>query len=728
MNLADYDCIASALGISRSTAVRKAKEESWPYIKTAIKGGYKKQFPIKKLPDPVRIALAGSGMTAVVNSPSTAAMAGAETGERILKAERETLEKEKIRKEANFRAFAEVLPEKQATAYARRDVLRARDHYLRASSTGNVKQGTKEFCRLYNDGEIRVGDHIRNQIKKVSWSTLGRWQRAFNKSGLLGLVPNYRNPNKGRTKLTPEQVDFILGMIYKQPHIKFTTLQMALEARFKSLPSEHSIRRFVKRWKKENKSLLLFITNPDKWRDKHQFAVGDASEQIARLNQVWEFDSTPADIMLADGRYCLIGVIDVYSRRLKLLVSKTSRSSAVAALIRRTLLDWGVPETAKTDNGADYVSDHIVSTFEALEIEQLLCPPFTPEAKPHIERAFRTFAHSFQELMPGYIGHSVADRKDIEARRSFAARIMQQEQTVEILMTAEELQKYCDRWCNAIYHRNKHRGLNNRSPIEVARAWQETVRAISDERALDILLAESPSNKGRRTVTKNGVSVNNITYISDGLPETGMEVKVKLDPTDLGTIYLFDLSGTFLCVAQDPMRTGVDRAETSVKLKNRQKQLVQAARKEMKKIARKQALEEIHEEILQSREAQIDNIIDLPSREKEYTTSALTEAGRAAGEFDKISKESEFDDFVIPTDTTDPIVPAKEEKIILLRSDSDQYDLIRTQTKQQKRKLTRSEYDFLTRYYETATGRSYRSIEGDLRETIGLENKAQAEG
>ena len=43
------------------------------------------------------------------------------------------------------------------------------------------------------------------------------------------------------------------------------------------------------------------------------------------------------------------------------------KAVAVAALYRAALLDWGVNEEAKTDNGADYVSEHIVRLLEALE-------------------------------------------------------------------------------------------------------------------------------------------------------------------------------------------------------------------------------------------------------------------------------------------------------------------------------------------------------------------------
>lgn len=722
--------IAAALDITQRSARRRADKENWKSIVKTVQGGVEKQYIVKYLPDDIRVALARYGAASVLISGSPAAMAGADAGSELSKEREASEERRKIEVQSQLAAFGALPPEKQAIAYARRDIMRAWENFLLASRTDNRKKGTSEFCRLYNGGEIRVADHIQEHVNQVSWSTLCRWQATFQRDGLPGLLPGYCNPKKGTSLLSEEQRDFLLGMLLEHPHAKFATLQTALEVRFRVIPGMSSIRRFVNAWKQENASLLLFCANPDRWRNKHQFALGDASEQVVRLNQVWEFDSTPADVMLADGRYCLIGVIDVYSRRFKLHVSKSSKSTAVAALIRRGLMDWGIPEIAKTDNGSDYVSRHIVQVLEALQIEQKLCPPFTPEAKPHIERAFKTFAHSFQETMPGYIGHSVADRKDIEARRSFADRLMDRESCVEITMTAEELQKYCDRWCRAIYHQNRHRGLNNCTPIEVARAWKESVRSISNERALDLLLAEAPSG-GVRTVGKTGISVDSITYISDGLPEVGTVVRVKLDPIDLGTIYLFDAEhGTFLCVAQDPMRTGIDRAETAMKMRNTQKKLVREGQRELKRLAKAQAVENIHEEILAYREAKIDNIIEFPIRRENTTTPALDQAAMAAEAMDTITRQNAGPNVVAITlddDNLAAIVPAKkEEKIIMLRSDADTYDQIWMQTKQAKRKLTKWEHDFLTTYYETANGLSYMALQGDLRKKIGLEDQHQA--
>ncbi|MDO9069356.1 MAG: DDE-type integrase/transposase/recombinase [Deltaproteobacteria bacterium] len=725
---ATFEEIVEATGKTRRWIRKIASEDNWKYTYSATETGHEKLFTLSFLPEDVRLALARYRAAKSLTLPSPATMAGHAIGAQLAGNKAEQIEKERIKREAQLAEFNHLSQEKQAIAYARRDILKAADAYLSASGNANKKRGIHLFCQMYNSSQIRIADHIYTHVDKISLSTMNRWQAALKDKGVIGLAPGHYNPQKGKSGLSEEQQEFIVAMLGKYPHSTMAGMESAMEATFADIPHISSIRRFTNRWKQDNRNLLLYITNPDAWRNKCQFALGDASEQVERLNQVWQFDSTPADVMLADGRHCLIGVIDVFSRRFKLLVSKTSRATAVAALIRRAILDWGVPEIAKTDNGSDYVSHHIVQVFEGLGIEQKLCPPFTPEAKPHIERAFKTFAHSFLEFEQGYIGHSVADRKDIEARRSFADRIMGRDNVVELKMTAEELQIRCDRWCAAIYHQKRHRSLNNRTPMEVVGLWQQTIRMVSNQRALDILLAEAPGG-GTRVVGKSGLSVDNITYISDELPEVGTIVRVKKDETDLGTIHLFDEDGKFICNAQDPLRTGIDRAEVASTINNRYKKLMRDGAKDLRSQAKKQAVAEINERILEHGEAKTAKIVHLPRATEEYTTPALDEAAIAVTAMDAVNAENKgfaametvFDEIIFEQEE----IEKPKEKVVLLRSDADTYDQIKGRIKPGRLPLRKWEYDFLNEYYQTPIGSTYKKIEGDFREKFGVEDQVE---
>jgi transposase InsO family protein len=147
----------------------------------------------------------------------------------------------------------------------------------------------------------------------------------------------------------------------------------------------------------------------------------------------------------------VIGVIDVWSRRLMLQVHRSSSSHGISLLLRRALLTFGVPETVRTDNGAAYVSRHITEVLKRLGVAHDILPPFSPERKPFIERALKTFAYDLVEMLPGFVGHSVAEAQAIRARQTFAQRLFGRGETVELRMSAADFQAFCDDWTQA-YH------------------------------------------------------------------------------------------------------------------------------------------------------------------------------------------------------------------------------------------------------------------------------------
>lgn len=716
--------LATMLNISARAVQQRAKNENWP----ASYDKNRKMFIAKLLPDDVRPRIAA----AVVKKPFTPASeggkAGAAQGVKLARKKEVELEQARIAREKGLAAFRQLPEAKREAANARFEILQAWRAFLGAGGFANIKTGTAVFRRLHRSGELRLTAARQSLIgKSLSYSTLNRWKNGFERLGMMGLVPGHRNVRKGTNSLTREHQDFIIGILWDYPHSSNAGLMMALEGRFKDdlIPHESSVRRWVIKWKKENACLFLWRCNPDEWKNKYQLAVGDASEQIERLNQRWEFDSTPTDVMLVDGRHNLIGVIDVYSRRLKLLVSKTSRATAVAALTRRAIIDWGVPEEAKTDNGADYVSRHMVRVFATLDIEQILCPPFTPEAKPHIERAFRTFSHSIVEFLPGYVGHNVSDRKAIEARKSFADRLMKKGgEPINIKLTGEELQRICDDWCEAIYHQNSHGSLAGKTPMEMVRNWTAPVRKISDVRALDILLAEAPQDGGTRIIRKKGIQVDNIYYMADEIVAyVGQKVRVLLDATDLGTIYCFGEEGGFLFVAVNPERKGLDRAEQSARLRALQKQYTQAGMKELKKTAREQAVDHIHEEIMDYRKSKLAKISEFSQRSEEYSTPALEEAAKAFAASDAADREFEeieealTDEIIVREPKTPEPESAKKEpqqKVVpIFTSEIDRYRWIRD--RQRSGGLNSNEMEFLNEFYTSSPGKMCLELEGDLR-------------
>ena len=182
------------------------------------------------------------------------------------------------------------------------------------------------------------------------------------------------------------------------------------------------------------------------------------------------------------------------------LVVPTSRATAIAALLRHCILEWGVPEAVRTDEGKDYTSRHVLGVLADLEIEHRPCPPYTPEAKPFVERFLGTLTRDLFATLPGFSGHDVAQAQARRSRKSFATRRAERARIKEsgeddtviygAALSAEELQARCVSCCDTIYGRWPHSGLGGISPFARRASWAEPVRQVHDERALDALLAE----------------------------------------------------------------------------------------------------------------------------------------------------------------------------------------------------------------------------------------------
>lgn len=625
--------IATALGVSKRAIEVRANRNRWPYEEQPARGGRRRLYPLAQLPEEIRAAIAAVRINTAKHE-NEHARAGSLAGRRLATSHTLDTRISERNKQTGLASFVGLSDQAKTRADAKLAILSALDEFTRASVLSPSK-AVHSFAAKYNDGTIEVEDWVRECVPDIHPATLYRWRRALDTDGAAALAGRYKRKAGSKIDTQPELQAFCTAMLADHPHASAAHLVKAARARFAStdieLPSKRSFERWMNAWKKDNAQAFTALANPDAWKSRHMVAFGSASADVIAPNQRWEFDSTPADVMLLDGRHHIIGVVDVFSRRAKLLVSKTSKATAVATLTRRTILDWGVPEEAKTDNGADYVSRHMRRVFQSLGIEQLLCNPFSAWEKPHIERFFHTFSHDLVELLAGYIGHSVADRQAIEARKSFADRLFKKDQVVEVQMTAAELQEFCDRWVAHVYHHQTHEGLAGRTPFEVATGWHGAIRRIEDERALDVLLAEAPGQGGMRRVTKHGIRLDRLTYIHEDLgAHVGQSVHVRYDPDDLGRIYVFDEDGAFVCVATDPTYTGIDRKEVAARARQKQKAAVQEKRRELKRAARKANTRDIADEILRGAAEKHANTVPFPGASHPHTTPALHAAAEAA--------------------------------------------------------------------------------------------------
>ncbi len=499
---------------------------------------------------------------------------------------------------------------------ARLLILQAADLFLapyQACQQGEV--GRRAFIEAYRTRSLSLPASVYEQQKPFSLITLRRWQGTLADAGPAALAGNYQRERPSSVEQSPDLARFLTALITAKPHLankwgalhELATQYSEMNQLGWQIPSQSSLRRWLVKWLAENKVAFTYATNPDAYNNKYRTAIEEMYPWMGQPNDVWEFDSTPVDAMLVDGRHSIIAVIDVFTRRVRLLVAKTSSSEGICLLLRKTLLAWGTLNdngVMRTDNGSDYVSQRVMSICTLLGMNVSRSNAYSGWEKPHIERFFRTLSHGLIELLPAFVGHCVADRQVIEARKSFAERLEEkrkpnaEKEIYELAMTAAELQILLDDWLDARYHNRKHSSLGM-TPNEKYQSARYQRRAIVDESALDLLL----NHIGEATVSKGFIKAGGLKYSAPELLENSWKsqrVSVFLDPSDVGRAILYrtgDWNERIEAVNLDLLGNGVS-PDAFRAAKRADAKALASFRREMRSLAKTFGINELHQDVV----------------------------------------------------------------------------------------------------------------------------------
>lgn len=509
----------------------------------------------------------------------------------------------------------------------------------------NRDTSAKIFCDKYEMGSILVDPWVKEKIPHVSSRTLWRWL-SIKRLGKVDALAVDRSKARAGTGLLDTAnggmvKDFILGLMVHAPQLSGAQVRDQIEFRFGPtltkvskgvecqvpLPPVRTIQAFLQDAKERYAVELTKLTNPDKFRSTMALSGVGTLRHITHANALWQIDASPVDALCTDGRHSIYALIDIATRRTIFYVTRTPRATAVALLIRRGILKLGKPETIKTDNGSDFVALEIKRLFLALGIQIELSDAYSPQQKGHVERVIKTFQHQFAQLLPGYVGHSVAERKTIEDRKSFADRLGQDTaEAFDVSLTGAQLQEAVDRWAETVYNHAPHSGLKGKSPNQVAAESTAPVLTV-DERALDVLLMPAAGKNGRRKVTKFGIRVDHFHYLSASILP-GTDVFVRQDPTDMGRVLCFTPDqAEFLGEAICAELAGI-HPETWVQAQREMRnQIIAEKTAEMKKTVREIVKgPALHERALEVAARKVPNVIALPKREEKHSTPQIAAA------------------------------------------------------------------------------------------------------
>ena len=163
----------------------------------------------------------------------------------------------------------------------------------------------------------------------------------------------------------------------------------------------------------------------------------------------------------------------------------------------------GAPETIFSDVGSAFTATWVRSMLVTIGCEHHMCEAASPWKKPFVESFNRTIKSQFATQMRGYVGNR--NRGEVL------------ESTIQELavLTKDEFIAEFERYILDHYHENSHRGLGNRSPLEVWEKYQHLGMPISPD-AYEKIKAYAGIDRELILRTK-GIEINNLVYCSKAL-------------------------------------------------------------------------------------------------------------------------------------------------------------------------------------------------------------------
>ena len=289
------------LAMTQQGISKRAKRENWQSRKRAGRGGGR-EWIVASMPEPTRLAIAAK-VSPLPHAPT-------------LPAKPLT-----IAVQAAFSANGKSRAEAKSALFM---LCRMFTETVGLPKT----RGRELFAARWNAGEIEAEAWLREALPHVSKNTLANWERAIAHEGTARLAGDYGKGRRGKGCIDsqPEVQALIVAIVCRYPEGKAANILEKLEAVNKeraktglelfALPSLRRLQGWIQGWKAKNSALFLSATAPGKARNLAMPSFGNAYALVTAINQRWEYDGTPSDVMLNEGkRYAIIGIIEVYTRR-----------------------------------------------------------------------------------------------------------------------------------------------------------------------------------------------------------------------------------------------------------------------------------------------------------------------------------------------------------------------------------------------------------------------------
>lgn len=387
----------------------------------------------------------------------------------------------------------------------------------------------------------------------------------------------------------PELQKAILGAAIYSPSSPRMTIPKIL-VKVKELlpdrkPSQGQVRRFLSRWKRENYSLWLALTNPKAFNDRCLTAIGKLADGVDRPNQRIVADFSPADIvLLKEGRTVRIGACkDRFTRETQLRACDGGPSAEdTAEMYIRWTLTHGYVETLETDRGKEFLNALIERGLADMGTNHVVNDPYSGWQKGDVERAIGAVQTRIANLA-GYCGPNVAVRQELRERLAMADRRgLDDREVLGVQLTFDEFKlklQEIERDINDSVHRDL--GM---SPNQFRARFKGPVQRFDDELTLRMVFGKG----GFRVVKKEGVNYEGIWFWHvDLIPFIGRRVFV-VETGDMGLLMvLTENRGEEIAVAVNLDRVGKARRDMAILARTAQRRFVKEGRAALRSVRAK---------------------------------------------------------------------------------------------------------------------------------------------
>lgn len=467
-------------------------------------------------------------------------------------------------------------------------------------------------------------------------------------------TPRGRPKGTGFFDRNPDVADAVESYLAENRASARNILKLLVADGFVEIPGKRTLQRFISDLEERQKVLFTALRDPDAYKSKYRPALGRMDATVSYAHEMWEIDTTKADVICTDGRKCVLGIIDRWCRRARFLVVESESAQSVRRMLVSTISMWGVmPAILKVDNGSGFINATIRTALDSLDIVLDPCLPGTPEDKPHVERLFGTFNRERASLLPGFSGHNVAQAQKLRAK----AKKKTGRAEIVAGISSTELQAILDAWVDGEYHQREHSMLRM-SPMQKWLRSPQPARAAADEGVLKLALS---AFVGVSVVGKRGVQWKRGRYWSPRLVQwMGKQVQVRRDEDDLGALFLFDLDGNYIDTAVDAARSGLTEQQFAMAARHQMAAHMADAKATLRAKQRAHPMERAVQDMLRAEAEAAGKLVSLPVATVPHVTPTMASiAETPASPVDQAA----LDDAMRRTEPTTAPVRTVEQKV-----------------------------------------------------------------